>query len=150
MLFAVAFSMRKILLLEDDSHYREIIERVLLRLYPCSVRSVATEMQAREEFSRERFDLVLLDLNIDGQKCWDTLKRVALLPDRPVAVVLSCEDTPANAEYAMSLGAFAFLSKPLNFHRLKTTIDSALRRGDEDSAPASQVPPDGSSPVGAS
>ena len=34
MLFAVAFPMSKILLLEDDPHYREIIERVLSAQLP--------------------------------------------------------------------------------------------------------------------
>jgi DNA-binding NtrC family response regulator len=119
--------MGKVLLLEDDSHYREIIERVLSRCYPYPIKSVATEMQAQEELSKENFDLVLLDLNIDGQRCWETLKRVVGHPGKPIAIVLSCEDTRGNADYAASLGAYAFLSKPINFVRLKMTIDSALR-----------------------
>jgi len=119
--------MDKILLLEDDSHYREIIERVLLRCYPCAVTSVASEKQAWEELSKEEFDLVLLDLHIDGRRCWETLKRVASHPGKPVAIVLSCEDTRSNADHAVSLGAHAFLPKPLDFLRLKMTIDSALR-----------------------
>src|SRR5660397_285061 len=81
--------MGKILLLEDDSHYREIIERVLSRNYPYTVTSVATEMQAWEELSKEDFDLVLLDLYIDGRSCWETLKRVVSHPAQPVAIVLS-------------------------------------------------------------
>lgn len=126
-IIATAFPMGKILLLEDDSHYREIIERVLLRCYPNPIKSVATEMQAWEELSKEDFDLVLLDLYIDGRSCWETLKRVVSHPGKPIAIVLSCEDTRGNADYAMSLGAYAFLSKPINFVRLKMTIDSALR-----------------------
>ena len=119
--------MGKFLLLEDDSHYRGIIERVLSRCYPYPIKSVATEMQAREALSKENFDLVLLDLNIDGQRCWETLKQVVSHPGKPVAIVLSCEDTQGNAEHAVSLGAHAFLSKPINFVQLKMTIDSALR-----------------------
>ena len=120
--------MGKILLLEDDSHYREIIERVLLRCYPYPITSVATEMQAEEELSKEEFDLVLLDLYIDGLRCWETLRRVVRHPGKPVAIVLSCEDTRMNADIAVSLGAYAFLPKPINFVRLKMTIDSALLR----------------------
>jgi len=119
--------MGKILLLEDDSHYRGIIERVLSRNFPCTVTSVATEMQAWEELSKEDFDLVLLDLYIDGRGCWETLKRVVSHPARPVAIVLSCEDTQANSDRAVSLGAYAFLSKPINFLRLKMTIDTVIR-----------------------
>jgi DNA-binding response OmpR family regulator len=123
--------MGKILLLEDDSHYREIIERVLSCGYPFPVKSVATEIQAWEELSKEDFDLVLLDLYIDGIRCWETLRRVVSHPRRPIAIVLSCEDTRMNVDIAVSLGAFAFLSKPLNFVRLKMTIDSALRSSPE-------------------
>ena len=119
--------MGKILLLEDDPHYREIIERVLSRSYPLTIKSVATEMQAWEELSKEDFDLVLLDLYIDGMRCWETLMRGVNQPGKPIAIVLSCEDTRMNADIAVSLGAYAFLSKPINFVRLKMTIDSALR-----------------------
>lgn len=119
--------MGKILLLEDDSHYRDIIERVLSRNFPCTVTSVATEMQAWEELSKEDFDLVLLDLYIDGRSCWETLKRVVSHPAKPVAIVLSCEDTRRNADHAVSLGAHAFLSKPIDFLRLKMTIDTIVR-----------------------
>lgn len=119
--------MGKILLLEDDSHYRDIIERVLSRNFPCTVTSVATEMQAWEELSKEDFDLVLLDLYIDGRSCWETLKRVVSHPAKPVAIVLSCEDTQRNADHAVSLGADAFLSKPIDFLRLKMTIDTLVR-----------------------
>jgi CheY-like chemotaxis protein/GGDEF domain-containing protein len=118
--------MVKVLLLEDDSNYREIIERVIRRSYSYAVTSVATERQAWEELSRESFDLVLLDLNIDGKRCWETLKRAVGHPGKPVAIVFSCEDTVGNAEYAVSHGAYTFLSKPFNFTRLKTTLDTAL------------------------
>jgi len=126
MLFAATLPMGKILLLEDDPHYREIIERVLQRWYPATITSTATEMQAWEELSKEDFDLVLLDLFIDGRSCWETLKRVVSHPAKPVAIVLSCEDTRGNADHAVSLGAYSFLSKPINFAQLKMTIDSAL------------------------
>ena len=119
--------MGKILLLEDDSHYRGIIERVLSRNFPCTVTSVATEMQAWEELSKEDFDLVLLDLYIDGRRCWETLKRVVSHPAKPVAIILSCEDTRENSDRAVSLGAYAFLSKPLNFLRFKMTLDTVIR-----------------------
>lgn len=133
--------MGKILLLEDDSHYREIIERVLSGCHPCRITPVSTEAQAWEELSKEDFDLVLLDLYIDGRKCWETLKRVLHHPAGPIAIVLSCEDTRRNEEYAMSLGAYAFLSKPINFVRLKMTVDSALRSEKRD-ASAPSAPPD--------
>jgi DNA-binding NtrC family response regulator len=142
--------MGKILLLEDDSHYREIIERVLLLCYHNLVKSVPTEMQAWEELSKEDFDLVLLDLYIDGRRCWETLRRVVSHPRKPIAIVLSCEDTRMNADIAVSLGAYAFLSKPVDFLRLKMTIDSAFRAEKRDASSSSETPEEGPPPVGVS
>ena len=142
--------MGKILLLEDDSHYREIIERVLSRIYPFPIKSVATEMQALEELLKEDFDLVLLDLYIDGMRCWETLRRVAGHPGKPVAIVLSCEDTRMNADIAVSLGAYAFLSKPINFVRLKMTIDAALRTGKRDASIKAETPEESPPRIGVS
>ena len=119
--------MARILLLEDDPHYREIIERLLLCSYPYPIMSVATETQACEELAKGDFDLVLLDLYIEGRRCWETLKRAVGHPGKPVAIIFSCEDTQGNADLAVSQGAFAFLSKPFNFVRFKKTIDSALQ-----------------------
>ncbi len=118
--------MVKILLLEDDRHYREIVKRLLLGSYPYAVTSVATELQAWEELSNGEFDLVLLDLYIEGRRCWDTLKRTVEHPGKPVAIVFSCEDTEGNADQAVMRGAFAFLSKPFDFVQFRRTIDSAL------------------------
>jgi DNA-binding NtrC family response regulator len=147
---AVVFPMGKILLLEDDPQYREIIKRVLSLCYPYLIRSVPTEMQAWEELSSEDFDLVLLDLYIDGRRCWETLKRVVSLPGKPIAIVLSCEDTRMNADIAVSLGAYAFLSKPVDFIRLKMTIDSAFRAEKRDTWSTSETPGEGPPSLGVS
>lgn len=130
--------MVKVLLVDDDPHYLEIIRRALLRNFRFAIKSVGTEEQALEELARDDFDLVLLDLYIDGQRSWETLKRVVAHPGRPVAIVFSCEDTRGNADHAVSLGAHTFLGKPFNFARLKNTIDAALRMRYRDAkAPAS-------------
>jgi len=147
----IRFIMVKVMLVDDDSRYRAIIERVLSRTYQFAVTSAATERQAWEELEKDDFDLVLLHLYIDGQKSWETLKRVVTHPGKPVAILFSTEDTLGNADLAISLGAFAFLSKPFNFIRLKTTIDSALGTRihvvpAKQAAPASDPNPEASPP----
>ncbi|MEW6719749.1 MAG: response regulator [Thermodesulfobacteriota bacterium] len=118
--------MVKVLVVDDDSRYRAIIERVLSRTCQFAVTSAATERQAWETLEHDDFDLVLLDLYIEGQKSWETLKRVATHPGKPVAILFSCEDTRGNADLAASLGAYAFLPKPFDFMHLQRNIESAL------------------------
>jgi|GEM_PF-6235122 len=121
--------MFKVLLLEDDPQYRDIVERVLSRNFRCALTSVSSEKQAREELLSNDFDLVLLDLYIDGRRCWETLRRAVRHRSLPASIVFSCEDTRRNADDAVSFGAYAFLSKPFDFVLLKNTIESVLRGG---------------------
>jgi len=118
--------MEKVLLVDDDSHFRGILERIILRSYTYSVKAVSTEAEAWEELADAGFDLVVLDLYIDGRKSWDTLRRIRGLSSPPAVIVISCESTKENADYARTLGAFDFVSKPIDFARFKATVDAAL------------------------
>lgn len=119
--------MAKVLVIDDDSHFRGIIERIILRSYTYSVKSVAGEKEAWEDLSKDTYDLVMLDLYIDGKKSWDTLKRIKALPSAPVVIMISCEDLAENAEYSKALGAVDFVPKPIDFARLKSSVDAALQ-----------------------
>jgi len=118
--------MAKVLVVDDDSHYQEILERIILRSYTYSVKAVSTEAEAWEEMADSGFDLVVLDLYIDGRKSWDTLKRIRELFPPPAVILISCEFTKENADYARALGAFDFVPKPIDFARFKAAVDAAL------------------------
>ena len=118
--------MAKVLVVDDDSHFREILERIILRSYTYSVKAVSTEEEAWKETADGACDLVVLDLYIDGRKSWDTLKKIRGLSFPPVVIVISCESTKENADYARALGAFDFVPKPIDFACFKATVDAAL------------------------
>ncbi len=130
--------MAKVLVVDDDSHFRGILERIILSSYTYSVKTVAGEEEAWEELSRNPYDLMLLDLYLDGKKSWDTLKKIRTLPSVPAVIVVSCEDTKENAEYARNLGAFDFVPKPIDFARFKATVDAALG-WKQDARPARRI-----------
>lgn len=118
--------MAKVLVVDDDSHFREILERIILRSYTYSVKAVSTEEEAWKETADGACDLVVLDLYIDGKKSWDTLKRIRGFSSPPAVIVISCESTKENADYARALGAFDFVPKPIDFARFKAIVDEAL------------------------
>ena len=122
----LAICMAKVLVVDDDSHFRGILERIILRSYTYSVKTASTEEEAWEELSKSPYDLVLLDLYIDGKKSWDSLKRIRDLSSPPAVVMISCESTKENAEYARALGALDFVPKPIDFARFKVTVDGAI------------------------
>ncbi|NNG46837.1 MAG: response regulator, partial [Deltaproteobacteria bacterium] len=123
--------MAKVLVVDDDSHFRGILERIILRSYTYSVKTASTEEEAWEELSKSPYDLVLLDLYIHGKKSWDSLKRIRDLSSPPAVVMISCESTKENAEYARALGALDFVPKPIDFARFKATVDGAIGSNQE-------------------
>jgi DNA-binding NtrC family response regulator len=119
--------MANVLVVDDDSHFRGIMERIILRTFHHSVKATATEAEAWVCLSKESYDLVLLDLHVEGKKSWETLKKIGNLSAGPPVILITCDDTKENEEFAKSLGAADFLPKPIDFGRLRTSIDSALR-----------------------
>src|SRR3990170_4842318 len=64
-----------------------------------------------------------------------TFRKIHTLPFRPAVILVSCEDTRENSEYAKALGALDFIPKPIDFARFKTTVDAALE-GKQKARPA--------------
>jgi DNA-binding response OmpR family regulator len=118
--------MANILIVDDDPLFRGVIERLIRRNHGCSITAAGTEAEAWDHLSRHPCDLVLLDLHIEGRKSWETLKRIGELPAGPAVIMVTCDDTRENAQYSRSLGAADFLGKPVDFGRLKASIDAVL------------------------
>jgi adenylate cyclase len=74
------------------------------------------------------FDLVVTDINMPGM---DGLTLLSKLQERGeealAAVIVSAYGDMANIRTAMNRGAFDFLTKPINFADLETTIAKTLR-----------------------
>jgi len=79
--------------------------------------------EALEVVERNRdIALVLTDLNMPGMDGLTLLKHLAVL-DRPIkTVVVSAYGDLANIRVAMNRGAFDFVTKPIDFNDLQTTI----------------------------
>jgi len=76
--------------------------------------------------SFRRYDLVILDLLMPLMSGLETLKRIRKIdPSLPVIIVTA--DTKVNsAVEAMKLGAYDFLTKPVDWNRLHVTVKNAL------------------------
>jgi len=66
--------------------------------------------EALEKLNRERFDLVILDLNLPGLSGYDVLEQCD--PSRVPVVVFSVSSNQAHAKRALELGACEFVHKP--------------------------------------
>src|SRR5690606_6433118 len=82
---------------------------------------------AKRALSRESFDLCLTDMRLpdgDGLELVEWIQREA--PGTPVAVI-TAHGSIETAVKALKLGAFDFVSKPLDLNDLRKHVASALR-----------------------
>ena len=71
-------------------------------------------------------DLILSDINMPRMDGLTLLRRLNLLDDELRAVIVSAYGDMANIRTAMNLGAFDFVTKPIDFDDLETTIHKTL------------------------
>jgi DNA-binding NtrC family response regulator len=75
---------------------------------------------------KESPDLVLLDIHLPDRNGLDVLKAIRESNSRVVVIIMTAYGVLEDAVAALRLGAYDFVSKPLNFEELRTTIANAL------------------------
>jgi two-component system, NtrC family, response regulator PilR len=118
-----------VLIVDDEPDLVELVGLTLSRMN-LQTESAADLAQAREKLAAQRFDLCLTDMRLpDG----DGLDLVAWiqerLPQLPVAVI-TAHGNVESAVRALKLGAFDFVSKPLDLGVLRKLVAAAIRLAD--------------------
>ncbi|KNY21624.1 adenylate/guanylate cyclase domain-containing protein [Methylobacterium sp. ARG-1] len=72
-------------------------------------------------------DLVVSDINMPGMDGLTLLAKLQESDDKPSTIIVSAYGDMANIRTAMNRGAFDFLTKPIDFTDLETTIERTLR-----------------------
>src|SRR5580704_2798795 len=124
-----------VLIVDDEPDLLELVSLTLSRMN-LQARTAADVTSARRLLKSEKIDLCLTDMRLpDG----DGLDLVAWIQqnraDLPVAVI-TAHGNVESAVRALKLGAFDFVSKPLDLSVLRKLVTSAIRL-QETSAPAS-------------
>jgi two-component system response regulator PilR (NtrC family) len=128
-----------VLVVDDEPDLLELVSLTLSRM-SLRTRTAADLASARKLLKSERFDLCLTDMRLpDG----DGLDLVAWIqqnhPTVPVAVI-TAHGNVESAVRALKLGAFDFVSKPLDLGILRKLVGSAIRlRGTIDEATATTL-----------
>jgi two-component system response regulator PilR (NtrC family) len=117
-----------VLVVDDEPDLLELVSLTLGRM-SLRTRTAADIGSARRLLKAERFDLCLTDMRLpDG----DGLELVAWIQEHrasvPVAVI-TAHGNVESAVRALKLGAFDFVSKPLDLGVLRKLVGSAIRLG---------------------
>lgn len=119
---------KKILVVDDDPQIRESLRKVL-RAEGYEVALAADGQAGIGRFNAERFDLLLLDLNLPDNSGWDIFGTLTSLnPFLPIIII-----TGRDKQYELAAGAGvgALMQKPLDVPRLLQTITELLAESAE-------------------
>jgi DNA-binding NtrC family response regulator len=122
-------SRRRLLSVDDDPMQGRIIS-ALFRAPGFDVSVVHDGAQAVERVVADPPDLVMLDLGLPGLSGLEVLQRIkTLYPQLPVVVLTGFADV-RTAVQAIKLGAYQFLTKPVNTDELQVIVQRALEHGE--------------------
>ena len=114
------------LVIDDEPDIRELLAMTLGRM------NIETDVAgdvtgAKQKLGQRRFDICLTDMKLpdgDGLELVEWMQ--ANSPGVPVAVI-TAHGNVETAVQALKLGAFDFISKPLDLMNLRNIVDSALK-----------------------
>jgi two-component system chemotaxis response regulator CheY len=120
--------MAHILVVDDSKIMREMLMACLRGLEGVSFDQAASGLEAIEQISLRRFDLVLLDLNmpdIGGIEVVEFIRGQDRLRGLPIVVVTTRGDE-ASRERALGAGASRFITKPFTPETILSTTRELL------------------------
>jgi len=115
----------EILVVDDDSAHRTML-KTLLSGWQYDIIEADDGSTAIEKVRKRSFDLVLMDvrmLKVSGLEALDEIK--AFNPAIPV-IIMTAYSSLETAVEAIKKGAYDYLTKPLDFDKLKLTIKRAM------------------------
>lgn len=119
--------MSKILVVDDEKHIRLLLSE-LLKKYKYEVRTVADGTEAIVLLEQEPFDLIVTDLHMAKKGGIDVLKQVKEKHALSEVLILTGNGTISSAVEAMRLGAFEYLTKPIDLKEFIVKVQKALDR----------------------
>ncbi len=116
--------MARILIVDDDRSIRRTLEKFL----GAEGHEVATAQDAPGAIGAidGGHDLMLLDLGLPGGSGFDVLAALAGRANPPTTVVVTARDDMQSTVKAIQLGAYEYLTKPVDIDRLRAVVKAAL------------------------
>ena len=116
--------MQRVLIIDDSSATRAYIRAALEEMADMQVSEAASGFDALRVLPRERFDLLLVDINmpnINGLELISFIRRSETHRETPL-LIISTEASERDRSRAMTLGANGYLPKPFTVEQLTEAI----------------------------
>jgi len=124
----------KILVVDDDLRLRDLLQRYLAE-QGFGVTTVSDAAGMDKTLSRERYDLLVLDLMLPGEDGLSICRRLRGTRNSLPIIMLTAKGEDVDRIVGLEMGADDYLAKPFNPRELVARINAVLRRR------AAQSPP---------
>jgi two-component system OmpR family response regulator len=117
----------RILVVEDEDAIRDLVATAL-RFTGFPVSTAASGREAIAEARNERFDLLVLDVNLPDLDGYGILRRLRADGNRVAVIFLTARDDPSDIRTGFTSGGDDYITKPFSLEELMLRIDAVLRR----------------------
>ena len=117
----------KILLVDDDPKLRLAL-RSTLQMLGFDMTEASNGEQALRETHNQRFDAVLLDMNMPGMGGIETCRALRRSAPRLQILMLTVRDSETDKVQALDAGADDYVTKPFSIPELAARLRAAIRR----------------------
>src|SRR5690554_3620618 len=129
----LAFSMKKILLIEDDLTYSKIIKKFLEK-NQYAVVAATRLVDAFSLLERESPDLIITDYRLPDGTGMEILEKIIDSKNNTPVILITNYSDIRTAVKSMKMGAFEYITKPVNPDELLATVNDAFNAKNHNSA----------------
>ena len=118
---------RKILIVDDEDEIRELLS-VELERHGFVVATAESGKECLKKIKDEKYDLVLLDLQMPKMSGLQTLVEIKKSSVDLEVIMMTSNATVTTAVESIKIGAYDYILKPFDFDELKNKIEKCLER----------------------
>ena len=116
--------MPRILIVDDDDAIRAMLYDLLSATYECNTARLAEE--ALQYLDVETYDAIVTDIAMPGLTGVELLKKIQEHDSATPVILISGKGSEQNPQDLISLGAFAYVTKPFNLSEIEQVVEQAI------------------------
>lgn len=120
--------MYSILLTDDEQIVTDSLAFIIEKNFPgqCNIFKAGSGSEAIHTCRTNKIDIIFMDINMPGLNGLEAINEIKQFNPAAVVIILSAFDKFQYAQEAMSLGAFRYLTKPVNRNLVTQTVRNAM------------------------
>ncbi|MBV9479160.1 MAG: sigma-54-dependent Fis family transcriptional regulator [Acidobacteria bacterium] len=123
-------SQEKVLIVEDEENERNGLAELVSR-WGYLTETASDGVEALEKVISWSPSIVITDLKMPRMGGMELIERLESQPQTMAVVVVTAQGTIDSAVQAMRMGAYDYITKPIDFNRLRTILQNASERHED-------------------